>query len=268
MSESARIHVLLARKSPLAVVIRRGPSKRVATLLWDRRTDELTVGQWLNGRIYERRSDLSPDGKYLIYFALNGHWDSESKGSWTAVSRAPYLRAIAMFPKGDGWHGGGLWTGERRYWLNDGWGHERLRATKEVQRDTKFVPHEDWGGECPGVYYLRLQRDGWTLLAENEHGPDVFERALGHGFRLRKLAHAGSGHGKSVYWDSHELIDADGRVEAQPDWEWADLDGGRLAWSTGGKIFAASLFSDGPGEPRELADLNPLEFERLEAPYE
>jgi cytochrome bd-type quinol oxidase subunit 2 len=30
------------------------------------------VGQWLKGRIYERRSDLSPDGKHLIYFAMNG----------------------------------------------------------------------------------------------------------------------------------------------------------------------------------------------------
>ncbi len=36
----ARLHVLLARTAPLAVVIRRGPSKKVATLLWDRTNDE------------------------------------------------------------------------------------------------------------------------------------------------------------------------------------------------------------------------------------
>ena len=56
------------------MVIRRGPSKSVATLLWDRKRNTFHMGQWLKGRIYERRCDLSPDGKYLIYFAMNGWW--------------------------------------------------------------------------------------------------------------------------------------------------------------------------------------------------
>src|SRR5919198_4444283 len=93
----ARIHALLASEAPLGVVIRRGPSKQVCTVLWDRRRDEFRLGQWLRGRIYERRSDLSPDGKHLIYFAMNGRWNSEAKGSWTAISRAPYLKALALF---------------------------------------------------------------------------------------------------------------------------------------------------------------------------
>jgi len=59
---AARIHVLLASDAPVGLVIRRGPSKCVATLLWNRKTDEFQLGQWLKGRIYERRSDLSPDG--------------------------------------------------------------------------------------------------------------------------------------------------------------------------------------------------------------
>lgn len=43
----ARLHVLLAREAPLGVVIRRGPSKTVCTINWDRRRDEFTVGQWM-----------------------------------------------------------------------------------------------------------------------------------------------------------------------------------------------------------------------------
>lgn len=54
----ARIHGLLAPQAPLGVIIRRGPSKQVATILWDRRQDTFQLGQWLKGRIYERRSDL------------------------------------------------------------------------------------------------------------------------------------------------------------------------------------------------------------------
>ena len=143
---AARIHVLLAAAAPIGLVFRRGPSKQVATFLWDRRNDEFHLGQWLKGRIYERRSDLSPDGKYAIYFAMNGKWKSESKGSWTAVSRAPYLKAICFYPKGDCWYGGGLWTGPQAYWLNGG--HVLTppsREAKEVRRSVKERTGEKFG---------------------------------------------------------------------------------------------------------------------------
>ena len=89
---------------------------------------------------------------------MNGRWEGQARGAWTAVSRAPYLKALAIFPKGDCWRGGGLWAGKRSYWLNDGYGHSILRDTKEVRRDLSFEPAQDFGGECPGVYYLRLLR--------------------------------------------------------------------------------------------------------------
>ena len=85
-----RLHVLLARDAPTAVVIRRGPTRHTAVVGWNRRDDSFKSGQWLYGRIYERRSDLAPDGRHLIYFAMNGRWTSSAKGAWTAISRAPY----------------------------------------------------------------------------------------------------------------------------------------------------------------------------------
>ena len=33
----------------------------------------------------------------MIYFALNGHWDSETGGSFTAISKAPYFRALSIW---------------------------------------------------------------------------------------------------------------------------------------------------------------------------
>jgi hypothetical protein len=41
-------------------------------VLWDRQRDTLKLGQWMRGRIYERRCDLSPKGAHLLYFAMNG----------------------------------------------------------------------------------------------------------------------------------------------------------------------------------------------------
>jgi hypothetical protein len=72
------------------VVIRLGPSKSVATLLWDRKRNTFHMGQWLKGRIYERRCDLSPDGKHLIFFAMRGRCTSPSSGSWSAIPCAPW----------------------------------------------------------------------------------------------------------------------------------------------------------------------------------
>ncbi len=39
------------------------------------------------------------DGKYAIYFAMDGKWKSASRGSWTAISRTPFLKALAFFTK-------------------------------------------------------------------------------------------------------------------------------------------------------------------------
>ncbi|MBQ9446994.1 MAG: hypothetical protein IJU61_10385, partial [Victivallales bacterium] len=65
----ARLHAILARRGPNAVVFRRGPSDKVAVIGWNRSNDTFTLGQWFRGRIYPLRSDLSPKGEYLIYFA-------------------------------------------------------------------------------------------------------------------------------------------------------------------------------------------------------
>src|SRR5207249_7986085 len=56
----ARLHVLLARESPVGLVIRHGTAKSVCTLLWNRKTDKFTLGQWMRGRIDTESCDLSP----------------------------------------------------------------------------------------------------------------------------------------------------------------------------------------------------------------
>ncbi|MFY8135194.1 MAG: hypothetical protein ACOVKS_09340 [Aquimonas sp.] len=265
---AARLHVLLARDAPIGLVIRRGPSKQVATLLWDRQRDSFELGQWLKGRIYERRSDLSPDGKHLLYFAMNGH------SSWTAISRAPWLKAKVFMLKSDCWNGGGLWTGNARYWLNDGYGHTLQQNDSRLTRDLDAEPSEYFGGECLHVYYHRLMRDGWTMgerrVLNRDHAIQLLERPLGKGWTLRKLAHSqiGAPVGKGCYWDEHELVHLEtGQSIACPHWEWAELDGRRLVWANGGKLFAARLGKDGLFGETELHDFSAMRFEAIVAPY-
>jgi len=269
----ARLHVLLAADAKVGVVWRRGPSKQVACVLWDRAKDTFELGQWLKGRVYERRSDLSPDGRHLVYFAMDGKWQGEMKGSWTAVSRAPYLKALAIYRKGDCWHGGGLWTGDRSYWINDGYGHEEVRTAQRLSRDRAWHPSLYWGGEDTGVYYPRLQRDGWRYIGHRNIGPmnsiSTFEKPAPRGWTLRKIAHeeVSDKPGKGCYWDEHELARGD-VVLKRPDWEWADLDGSKLAWAEKGCLYRAGIDAkEGHGPPTLLHDFNGMQFERRRAPY-
>jgi hypothetical protein len=269
-----RVHIILAREAPVGIAIRGGSSKRVCTVGWARKTDTFRVGQWLKGRKYERRSDLSPDSRHLIYFAMNGKWQSKTKGSWTAMSRAPFLKAIGLWANGSCWNGGGLFTSDHTYWLNAFmFGHEELLSPRGLKRDDHFPFRDSYGGECPGVYYVRLQCDGWRLGGHERvghEGKSVFEKPMPKGWVLQKTAHATIDHpvGRGCYFDTHRLRKENGSATLDlPDWEWADLDGRRVLWIAVGVLHAAHMNSQGLTEDTVLFDFNPIAFEELRAPY-
>src|SRR3954471_8954564 len=119
---SARLYVLVARAHRRAVIFRRGPTRLVRLLSWNLANDTIEPGQWFKGRIYERRCDLSPDGELLAYFAATHR---PPYHSWTAISRPPWLTALTLWPKGDGWGGGGLFESPLWFKLN----HRASRAS-------------------------------------------------------------------------------------------------------------------------------------------
>ncbi len=268
----ARLHVLLARDAKVGLVIRRGPSKSACTMLWDRKRDKFKLGQWMRVRIYERRSDLSPDGKHFIYFAMNGQWESETKGAWTAISRVPYLKAITLFAKGDCWHGGGLFLSVKDFWLNDGHGHVELKKANQLHRNVTDQPQDYFGGECLNVYYNRLKRDGWVMHDKEYQGAILFEKKLPKSWRLRKLAFAestiGAPPGHGCYWDAHELRhESTDSILAFPEWEWADYVDGRLVFAVEGQLRAAQLGRGIISGEKILHDFNDMKFEAIAAPY-
>lgn len=115
-----RLHLYFARDSNLAAILRQGPGKVFRMILWDREAGTFEDGQWLKHKIYPERCDLSPDGRHFIYFALNGDWSGETEGSYTAISRPPYFTALALFPEGDTWSGGGAFLDSRHYVAHGG----------------------------------------------------------------------------------------------------------------------------------------------------
>ena len=259
----ARVQVLMARSAQTAVVIRRGPSRKTALIGWDRKRDKFAVGQWFNGRIDERRSDLSPDGQFLIYFAITGKWGTESKGAYTAISRAPYLKAETLLAKGDTWHGGGLFVSNCEYWLNDGYGHKVVRDQSRARRTKSYPWHEFPPIGQTTLYEVRLQMDGWKRLNPgwvDRGGIVYFEKPVGLRWMLRKRVTSSR--------ERHELVHpGTGRTIALPEWTWADVDGKRLVWIDAGRLYAGSVDSGGLQDVRLLQDFNPYQFEPLAAPY-
>jgi hypothetical protein len=161
---SVRLYAILARKSPVAVVFRRGPSNSVLLIKWNTPDDTFEHGQWLRGRIYERRCDLSPDGDLLLYFAAKY---KKPLRSWSAISRPPFLKALALWPKGDGWGGGGHFESRTRVALNHRDGEMALADGFSIPRWLKvrqFGKRPGWGEDDP-VWATRLKRDGWKLVS-------------------------------------------------------------------------------------------------------
>src|ERR1051325_313203 len=158
------LYALLARAAPTAVVFRRGPSKQVLLIRWNTANDTFDEGQWLKARIYERRCDLSPDGELLLYFAASHR---KPYYSWSAVSKPPYLTALALWPKGDAWGGGGHFVTRSRIALNHRENEMALAedfVTPKWLAITPLGKHSGWGEDNP-VWALRLEGDGWGLVS-------------------------------------------------------------------------------------------------------
>jgi len=283
-SSSTSLYAIVAREAPVVIVFRRGPSREVELLRWDLETDAIEPGQWLKGRIYERRSDLSPDGSLLVYFAAKYETGMRT---WTAVSRPPFLTALALWPSGDAWGGGGLFESDRRLLLN----HKPARMTADPDLRPKGLEIAPLGetsghGEDNPILHLRLVRDGWRLIdngaTDTEHGrghptwitfdpPVIYRR--GHRRHAVELESSLEGiHERQGRWYviGHRLRAGDRVVRDLGRTDWADWSpDGDLLIATGGRLLrldGSSTESLRNAPLVEIADLRPHMFEPRAAP--
>jgi hypothetical protein len=288
---SCRLYCILARDGGSAVIFRRGPSKLVQLLKWDLHTDEVTPGQWFKGRIYERRCDLSPDGELLVYFAAK---HTGPLGTWTAVSRPPYLTALALWPKGDAWGGGGHFFSKRHLGINHP-PHQMVMAKDFLQpRSIRVVQVAPWAGrgEDSPINDLRMARDGWRA-ASTAHAaapprkcdvwmplekPLIGEKPSGskHGMQLllRSALTAIGRKGGRWYVEDFSIHAQDGSLmHSIPNCCWADWgDNGDLLFAIDGCLYRLrrNALESGEtavtGKARLVADLTANTFANVVAP--
>ncbi len=274
-----RLALLQARAAPVAVIFRRGPSKRYEVIRWDTDHDIFERGHWFHGRIYFRRSDLSPDGTKLLYFVnkITGRTinDPEYTYAWTAISKPPWLTALALWPKGDCWWGGGLFEDNRRVFLN----HRPDEAKPHKDHKPKGLtirPNPGAHGEDDPLYSERLTRDGWQVVHEWKTeflGYPQFYKTIQPERRARSHPRARLAVELTRRLDGLKYREAflvTGMTGGGPDVrgaDWVDWDRrGRLVVLRAGRVGVADVRDGKVGELRDLVDLTPDRPERRVAP--
>lgn len=260
-----RLHVLTATETDFAVILRRGPTKQVASIGWHRATDRFELGQWLVGRIYEHRSDLSPDGRHMVYFAGKGASPRDRPPWWTAISRAPYLHAITLLEQTDTWGGGGAFTEHGKVFLNGG--HLSGGADGLTPAPVGAMPHSTDGFHMGGLYAAMMARRGWQV--DGGSGYDVtLRRTLDSGWQIELTFETGAAN-RSIISNRYALVKPGQARIDYPGWEWAEAWQDGLHFAENGAVHFARIGSDGGlRDHRVIRDFTDMVFTRVRAPYD
>jgi hypothetical protein len=227
---------VIATAAPIVAVFRRGPAAWSHVGRWDLDALRYEPGAWLRGRLFPRRSDLSPDGRWLCYFAHKPTARWEHGEAYVAVSRLPWLTALHAFATC------GTWT--RGY-----------HFARDSESDATLAPPLAGAPipyalrSTPAVQFETERRRGW------EEAPDSPPRAPGDAWdqhrnaRMQKRQPGGERllTVESLGWaggefGSHQAVDGlrvryalevDGNLTVLDDLQWAD-------WDSAGRLLAAT----------------------------
>jgi hypothetical protein len=293
---AARVEAIVARNAATAVVFRRGPSRQVRMLKWNLRTDRIEPGQWIEAGVHVTRSDVSPNGELVACFVASHR---RRPGTWTAISRPPFFTALAVWPKGDSWGGGGLFVSDHHFLLEHDerihYGVDQFRLMDDFTLPRRFRV-QSYVGNAPvpncEIEQCRMVLSGWRFkqravwgraTSDDELGlpferPEIMARALDRAklprFELRRLVDGyapgrAQGASRIMRAEIHDLANATDRDLGGL--EWIDVDhSGDVLWSARGKLFRLAgptrRGMDIAAEPKLVADLNDMAFEAIEPP--
>jgi hypothetical protein len=243
-------------------------------LKWDRRHDTFEPGQWFKGQVELGLSDLSPDGKYLIYFALKYRGPHRS---WTAISKPPWFTALAFLPILAIHGGGGEFIENRRLWIN----HPRGEAPIITEKLRPLEVAGYFEDRPPTAQGRRLlSRNGWSIVPRRRFlsaQQEEVEWGMRHVETWRKpnphtrmvlemeANWRSGGFGKGPW--SYHLLSDNMSVFTHIEADWADWDSdGSLLFAQQGRLFRSVLRRERLTDPKELIDVSRNRFEEKVPP--
>jgi hypothetical protein len=270
---TARIHLLPAKEAPFVAILRRKPSKTYHIIRWNTETDKFEHGSWFTGHIYGLRSDVSFDGKWMVYLARG------TKGiTWNGVCLLPFLKTYLECETSGTWFGGGYWKDQKTL-LTNGWEREAQSQENPIKGAVPFriQPMVLSATEDFGVGIPRMARDGWVRNGNN-WGTDQKIRSPQY-----MIARHGDDGWRWQYQNKGPVLEAfyrgylehgyifEFRLREFPDLldkevEWATFDAiGNLVFTRSGCVYRYSLKDMRRGKPGFVADLNGLTRESVES---
>lgn len=242
-----RIYCIPALKAPIVAVFLRGPTNRSHVGRWDLAERRYEPGAWLRGRIFPRRSDLSPDGRFLCYFAHKPSATWEHGEAYVALSKLPWLTALQAFRTC------GTWTRGYSFTENEGsekpedpalpipyglrsiaviqFANERRRGWMEAADSPKRDPRDAWD-ERRNARIQKRQPGGSRLLC------------------VESLGWAGGEFGANQAVDGLRVgywLEVEGDIQLLDHLQWADWDseGHLLVATRSGKLQVWNLNGGG-----------------------
>lgn len=245
-SPGPRLFGLTANRAPVVAVLRRGPSHWSHVSRWDIDTGVVQPGAWLRGTIAPQKCDLSPDGRWFAYTAVKYPGDWEGGAVYQAVSKLPWLTALAA------WNVGTTYTRGMHFVYDPGRsavGHPDLGSVEPLLRTLGVEP-------TPVYQFAVERRRGWTEAPGTPHrtegGPwdghrDVEMVKSGPGGEPTlhvQGSHAGFRSSPSFHDPALYHLQWPNRQAVLDDVQWAD-------WSDDGRLLVATV--DGRLQIREVS---------------
>ncbi len=246
-----RLFCIPASTAPVVAVFRRGPSAWAHVGKWDLARGTYTPGAWLRGTLYPQRCDLSPDGRWLCYFTLKASARWKAGATYVAISRLPWLTALAAWGTCGTWTRGLHFVEDRKVW----------QAGDPDEGDVGPCRKQCGLAVTRPVTFAVERRRGWTETPDSPpRAPtDMWDERRAEAVKMRK-ARPGSGgatwltvQGRyAAFRESpgaskdirYEIVEA-GRVLRLEGVQWAD-------WAADGRLLVAT--GDGKLQIRDVAE--------------
>ncbi len=298
-----RIDGLTAVEANKVILFRRGPRNYTQMLIWDFNTDEVTPGQWINSRVFTRRSDVSPDGKYVALF-IRGRGDfipqypksiqpEPHEDTYVSISRPPHYTSVGLWISSGSWGGAGIWKDNQTFYAHPD--PYFFRSGIQPPQEIKVIRKAYMRDPEFNIHRRKLFARKWKPVSAHQLQPvpkvveeitfatriRAFFKLIGPVQSIKEFIGSATTFSKTFeygqikyhyHWEHEtaQVFDIHGvlklelrRKEHHP--LWIDVDNsGRLVYADKGCLYAWRDFPN--GEPQLIADLNPNKFENVPPP--
>ncbi|MCB0687836.1 MAG: hypothetical protein KDC53_14975 [Saprospiraceae bacterium] len=223
---------------------------------YSNREEEIILGAKFYGRISSDRCDISPDGRYFVYFAMGMSTTTgkPERSCWTAVCQPPKITADVFLEQPDTWGTGGRFVDDRTVYVSYG-AAPQYDTTKDMYFKDLRITFQPPLADEDGISH------GWS----SADGPDtaalVWQKERWGIFLRRKYRRYNPGKTGSFDAFQYTLWVVDRKIELEFEGiavQWADFDNlDRLVCGHGPFIVFYS-------ELKEVLEKNPMRIINLE----